>query len=109
MSKTKNGNFGDSKLAKAYIDDLRKTLGISRAELARDYLRISGRTLAYWLKDGVIPEKHFKYLEKLLKQNTQETDSTSNTKTIKNGLDDYSDGELIAELVKRGLKINIGG
>lgn len=109
MAKTKDGKFKDSDQAKAYIDNLRSKLGVSRAELANDYLRISGRTLAYWLKDGVIPEKHFNYLESLLKQISTETETPSTNSTVKTSLDNYSDGELIAELVKRGIKINIGG
>ncbi len=93
-----------------YIDSIRIRLGISRRALSEEKLNISNRTLHGWMTQNKIPNKYFEALERLTSEIENISEKSDIKQTVDSGLlSNYSDGELIAELVRRGLKINFGG
>lgn len=109
MSKMKWKIFGEEggNDARDYIDSVRIKLGLGRKELSEDKLNISNRTLHGWMTQNKIPTKYFEAMERLCSEDKPKQDAQK-SKSNKNSLADYSDGELIAELVNRGIKINLG-
>jgi uncharacterized protein YjcR len=100
--------YGSKEEVRKVIDNATYSLRVTRKTLA-DKLGISNRTLHGWITDGWIPWKHYDRLIEF----TQKQDSvTPNEKTkpsqSNSKLKDFSTGELMEELVSRGIKVSFG-
>lgn len=108
MSNMKWHSFGDAEGTETrdYIDSLTHKMRITRKELAENHLNVSGRTLQGWMTRNEIPERYYKELQNL---SLDSKPADKNQKPHNSSLEAYSDGELIAELIRRGIKITLGG
>lgn len=102
--------FASKDEVRKIIDDVVRALGISRQTLANK-LKVSNRTLHSWITNHKIPWAHYEKLLELAKGD-QSTEATTNRNVegdSPKGLEKYGTGDLIAELVKRGVKVSLGG
>ena len=92
------------------IDDVVGALGINRQNLANK-LKVSNRTLHSWITNHKIPWAHYEKLLDLAKVGSSQEVTTNRSVGVgsSKGLENYGTGDLIDELLKRGVKVSLGG
>ena len=99
--------YGPKDKIRKIIEDATYSLRVNRKELS-EKLGVSNRTLHSWITNGYIPWKHHNKMIEFASDKPAQEESSPNGKPPKD-LGSYGTGELIDELLRRGIKVSLGG